>query len=124
MSKRRNIISEDKYKGKELTYEEYKGYKELIWWIEDNVFKFSDTEGLSRTEGKYLSYKILDLIKKGYTCEEILNTFKFTYIDIQYAFQHNRFNDYRHKINFIFKKIIENIDDMRERMSRVKGIRP
>lgn len=124
MSKRRCIVSEDKYKGTELTYEQYKGKKELYWWIEDNVFKFSDTEGLSRTEGEYLSYKILDLIKKGYTCEEILNTLKLANIDIQYAFQHNRFNDYRHKINFMFKKIIENIDDMRERMNKVKGIRP
>lgn len=124
MSERRYIVSEDKYKGKELTYEEYKWSKELTWWISDNVFKFGDGEGLSRTEGKYLSYKIFDLIKKGYTYEEILNTFKFTYIDIQYAFQHNRFEDYKHKINFVFKKVTENIDDMRERMNKVKGIRP
>ena len=39
MSGRRYIVSEDKYKGKNLTYEEYKGLKELTWWIEDNVFK-------------------------------------------------------------------------------------
>ena len=124
MSKRRYIVSEDKYKGKELTYEQYKGSKELTWWIFDNVFKFGDGEDLSMIESKYLSYRILDLIKKGYTCEEILNTLKFTYIDIQYAFQHNRLEDYKHKINFMFKKVIENIDDMRERMNKVKGTRP
>ena len=124
MSKRRHIISEDKYKGTELTYEEYKGVKELIWWIEDNVFKFSDNEGLSRTEGKYFSYRVIDLIKKGYTYEEILNTLKLANIDIQYAFQHSKFNDYRHKINFVFKKIIENIDDMRKLMNRVKSKQP
>lgn len=124
MSKRRYIVSEDKYNGKELTYEQYKGSKELTWWIFDNVFKFDDDEGLSMTEGKYLSYRILDLIKKGYTCEEILNTLKLTYIEIQYAFQCNKFEDYRHKINFMFKKVIENIDYMRELMNRVKGTRP
>lgn len=124
MSKRRYIVSKDKYKGKELTYEQYKGSKELYWWIEDSVFKFGDTEGLSRTEGEYLKYKIFDLIKKGYTYEEILNTLKLANIDIQYAFQHSKFNDYRHKINFVFKKVTENIDDMRERMNKVKDIRP
>lgn len=124
MSRRRHIVSEDKYKGKNLTYEEYKGSKELTWWIFDNVFKFDDTEDLSKTEDEYLSYRILDLIKKEYTCEEILNTLKLANIDIQYAFQHSRFKDYKHKINFIFKKIIENIDDMRERMERVKRKQP
>ena len=121
---RRSIVSEDKYKGKNLTYEEYKGLKELTWWIFDNVFKFDDTEGLSKTEGEYLSHRITDLIKKGYTCEEILNTLKLANIDIQYAFQHSRFKDYRHKINFVFKKITENIDDMRERMERVRSKQP
>ena len=120
----RRIVSEDKYKGKNLTYEEYKGLKELTWWIFDNVFKFDDTEGLSRTESKYLSYKIIDLIKKGYTYEEMLNTLKFVNIDIQYSFKNLKFKDYRHKINFIFKKIMENIDDMRERMKRVKSKQP
>ena len=124
MSGRRYIVSEDKYKGKNLTYEEYKGLKELTWWIFDNVFKFDDTEGLSKTEGEYLSHKIIDLIKKGYTYEEMLNTFKFANIDIQYSFKNFKFKDYRHKINFIFKKIMENIDDMRERMERVKSKQP
>ena len=64
MSGRRYIVSEDKYKGKNLTYEEYKRLKELTWWIEDNVFKFDDTEGLSKTEGEHLSHRITDLIKK------------------------------------------------------------
>lgn len=124
MSGRRYIVSEDKYKGKNLTYEEYKGLKELTWWIEDNVFKFDDTEGLSKTEGEHLSHRITDLIKKGYTYEEILNTLKFVNMDIQYSFKNLKFNDYRHKINFIFKKIMENIDDMRERMERVKSKQP
>lgn len=120
MSRRRHIVSEDKYKGKNLTYKEYKESKELTWWIEDNVFKLDDTEDLSKTENEYLSYRIFDLIKKEYTCEEILNTLKLANIEIQYAFQRNKFKDYKHKINFVFKKITENIDDMRERMERVK----
>lgn len=124
MSGRRYIVSEDKYKGKNLTYEEYKGLKELTWWIEDNVFKFDDTEGLSKTEGEHLSHRITDLIKKGYTYEEILNTLKFVNMDIQYSFKNLKFNDYRYKINFIFKKIMENINDMRERMERVKSKQP
>lgn len=133
MSKRRRIVSKEKYKGKELSYEDYKASTELYWWIEDNIFRFKDDEGFSRTEGKFLALRIQGLItgqyiknnnreldRSGYTIEEISNTFKFTIMEIQYALDNYDFKDMKHKINYMMVIVENNINDMRERMKRVK----
>ena len=131
--KRRVIVSKEKYKGKDLSYEDYKALKELYWWIEDKIFRFKDGEGFSRTEGKFLSLRIQglatgqyvknnnrELDRSGYTIEEISNTFKFTMMEIQYGLDNYDFNDIKHKINYMMVIVESNINDMRERMKRVK----
>lgn len=133
MAKRRTIVSKEKYKGKVLSYEDYKGLKELYWWVEDNIFKFKDDETFSRTEGNYLALRLQGLItgqymrnskreseRGGYTIEEITNTFKLVKLDIEYGFNNKKFNDRKHKINYMMKIVEDNISDMRERMNKIK----
>lgn len=134
MAKRRVIVSKEKYKCKSISYEDYKALKELLWWIEDNIFKFKDDEGFSRTEGKLLSLRIQGLItgqyiknnsreldRTKYTIEEITNTFKYISLDIGRTFGTKRFNSVEHKINYLMKVVENNIDEIRRRMEIVKA---
>ena len=134
MAKRRVIVSKEKYKCKSISYEDYKALKELLWWIEDNIFRFKDNEGFSRTEGKLLSLRIQGLItgqyiknnsreldRTKYTIEEVTNTFKYISLDIERTFRAKRFNNVEHRINYLMKIVENNIGEIRRRMEMVKA---
>ena len=134
MAKRRFIMSEKRYKGKTIPYKDYKGLRELLWWIEDNIFGFKDDEGFNRTEAKLLSLRIQGLIKgfkdgitvnkdlqHKFTIEEITNTFKFVILDVRIAFEKKNFVNVEHKINYLMKAVESNINEMKRRMDIVKA---
>lgn len=136
MAKRRRITSEERYKGEKLPYKDYKAMIELIWWIEDDIFKFKDNEGFNRKDGKYLSLRIQGLItgqftknnsrekdRNEYTIEEIVNTFKFVSFDVKRAFETKNFVDVNHQINYMMKAVESNIEEMKRRMDVVKAKR-
>ena len=113
---------------KKMTEEEKIAWDELYTYVRKNVMGYDDNQALSsamvlRLKG-LLTNKFMENnnIKStaNYSYETILNTFKYSSLDIIKAIRTNNFKDESHKFNYILKIVEKNINTVYVRMKNVE----
>lgn len=111
-----------------MTEEEKIAWDELYTYVRKNVMGYDDNQALSsamvlRLKG-LLTNKFMENnnIKStaNYSYETILNTFKYSSLDINKAIKTNSFKDESHKFNYILKIVEKNINTVYVRMKNVE----
>jgi hypothetical protein len=113
---------------KKMTEKEKMAWDELYTYVRKNVMGYDDNQALSssmvlRLKG-LLTNKFMEnnniQSTANYSYETILNTFKYSSIDIQRALRTNNFKDESHKFNYILKIVEKNINTVYVRMKNVE----
>lgn len=113
---------------KKMTAEEKMAWDELYTYVKKNIMGYDDNQALSsamvlRLKG-LLTNKFMEnnniQSTANYSYETILNTFKYSSIDIQRALRTNNFKDESHKFNYILKIVEKNINTVYVRMKNVE----
>ena len=116
---------------KKMTEEEKLAWDELYTYVRKNIMGYDDKQALSnamvlRLKG-LLTNKFMENnnIKStaNYSYETILNTFKYSYPDIQKVLRTNNFKDEQHKFNYILKIVEKNINTVYVRMKNAEKAR-
>ena len=109
---------------KKMTEEEKIAWDALYTYVKKNIMGYDDNQALSssmvlRLKG-LLTNKFMEnnniQSTANYSYEVILNTFKYSSLDIQKALRTNRFNDEQHKFNYILKIVEKNINTVYVKM--------
>jgi hypothetical protein len=113
---------------KKMTEEEKIAWDELYTYVRKNVMGYDDNQALSsamvlRLKG-LLTNKFMEnnSIKStaNYSYVTILNTFKYSSLDINNALRTNNFKDESHKFNYILKIVEKNINTVYVRMKNAE----
>lgn len=113
---------------KKMTKEEKMAWDELYTYVRKNIMGYDDNQALSSTmvlrlKG-LLTNKFMENGKieasANYSYETILNTFKYSSLDIQRALRTNNFKDESHKFNYILKIVEKNINTVYVRMKNAE----
>ena len=113
---------------KKMTKEEKIAWDELYTYVKKNIMGYDDDQALSnamvlRLKG-LLTNKFMEnnniQSTANYSYETILNTFKYSYLDIQKALRTNNFKDESHKFNYILKIVEKNINTVYVRMKNAQ----
>ena len=112
---------------KKMTEKEKQDWENLYYHVK-NLLGYDENQALSST--MVLRLKGLStnkFIENGniestanYSYETILNTFKFSSLDIQRALRTNSFKDEQHKFNYILKIVEKNINTVYMKMKNVE----
>lgn len=112
---------------KKMTEKE-KQYWESLYYYVKNLMGYDENQSLSnamvlRLKGlltnKFMENKNIDSTA-NYSYETILNTFKYSSIDIQRALKTNKFSDEMHRFNYILKIVERNINTV---YMKTKGVK-
>lgn len=111
-----------------MTEEEKIAWDELYTHVKKNIMGYDDNQALSSTmvlrlKGLLTNKFIANNNTKdtaNYSYETILNTFKYSSIDIQKALRTNNFKDESHKFNYILKIVEKNINTVYIKMKNVE----
>ena len=110
-----------------MTEEEKKSWEELYYYVK-NLLGYDENQALSSTmvlrlkgllTNKFIENKNIQ-DGANYSYETILNTFKYSSIDIQRALKTNRFTDEMHRFNYILKIVERNINTV---YMKTKGVK-
>ena len=113
---------------KKMTEEEKVAWDELYTYVRKNIMGYDDNQALSSTmvlrlkgllTNKFIENNNIQSTA-NYSYETILNTFKYTSIDIQKALRTNNFKDESHKFNYILKIVEKNINTVYIKMREVQ----
>lgn len=113
---------------KKMTKEDKIAWDELYTYVKKNIMGYDDDQALSnamvlRLKG-LLTNKFMEnnniQSTANYSYETILNTFKYSYLDIQKALRTNNFKDESHKFNYILKIVEKNINTVYVRMKNAQ----
>lgn len=113
---------------KKMTKEDKIAWDELYTYVKRNIMGYDDDQALSnamvlRLKG-LLTNKFMEnnniQSTANYSYETILNTFKYSYLDIQKALRTNNFKDESHKFNYILKIVEKNINTVYVRMKNAQ----
>lgn len=113
---------------KKMTKEDKIAWDELYTYVKKNIMGYDDDQALSnamvlRLKG-LLTNKFMEnnniQSTANYSYETILNTFKYSYLDIQKALRNNNFKDESHKFNYILKIVEKNINTVYVRMKNAQ----
>lgn len=113
---------------KKMTEEERMAWDELYTYVRKNIMGYDDNQALSsamvlRLKG-LLTNKFMEnnniQSTANYSYETILNTFKYSSLDIQRALRTNNFKDEKHKFNYILKIVEQNINTVYARMKNAE----
>lgn len=111
-----------------MTEEEKIAWDELYTYVRKNIMNYDDNQALSsamvlRLKG-LLTNKFMENnnIKStaNYSYETILNTFKYSSLDIQRALRTNNWADEMHKFNYVLKIVEKNINTVYVKMKNVQ----
>lgn len=111
-----------------MTEEEKIAWDELYTYVRKNIMNYDDNQALSnamvlRLKG-LLTNKFMENnnIKStaNYSYETILNTFKYSSLDIQRALRTNNWADEMHKFNYVLKIVESNINTVYVRMKNAE----
>lgn len=102
---------------KKLTEKEKKDWENLYYYVK-KLLGYDENQALSSTMVLRLKGLLTNkFIENGniestanYSYEVILNTFKYSSVDIQKALRSNNFKDEMHKFNYILKIVEKNIN--------------
>ena len=111
-----------------ITSEENQDWIELYEYVRANIMGYDKNQALPSyvvvrlqglPKGKYMgSNKTLD--RANYSYKTVLNTFKYCSPDIHRALRTGGFNGEQHKVNYIFKIVENNINDVYMREKNAK----
>jgi hypothetical protein len=113
---------------KKMTEEEKIAWDELYTYVRKNIMNYDDNQALSnamvlRLKG-LLTNKFMENnnIKStaNYSYETILNTFKYSSLDIQKAIRTNNWADEMHKFNYVLKIVEKNINTVYVKMKNIE----
>ena len=111
-----------------MTEEEKIAWDELYTYVRKNIMNYDDNQALSnamvlRLKG-LLTNKFMENnnIKStaNYSYETILNTFKYSSLDIQRALRTNNWADEMHKFNYVLKIVEKNINTVYVKMKNIE----
>ena len=113
---------------KKMTEKEKKDWEELYTYVKKNVMGYDENQALSNTMVLRLKGLLTNkFIENGniestanYSYETILNTFKYSSIDINKALRTNNFKDESHKFNYVLKIVEKNINTVYVKMKNVE----
>ena len=103
-------------------------FDELYQYVKKEILNYDESQALPSSyvlrlkglrEGKYMANKKIEA-KANYSYEVILNTFKFSKIDILRAVQKKEFKSENQKFNYIMAIINNNINEVYNRMTSLK----
>lgn len=121
-------IENPEYQMPKMTKEEKEGLDAVYEYVKTNIMGYNKDQSLPNyvtirikglTTGNFMANKN---IKKNanYSYELILNTFKFCSPEIHKALRSGSFKNEQHKINYIFKIVENNINDVYIRSENIK----
>lgn len=111
-----------------MTEEEKKAWDELYTYVRKNTMGYDDNQALSSTmvlrlkgllTNKFIENKNIEA-SANYSYDTVLNTFKYSSLDIQRAIRTNNFKDEMHKFNYILKIVEKNINTVYMKMKNVE----
>ena len=113
---------------KKMTKEEKKAWDELYTYVRKNVMGYDDNQALSSTMVLRLKGLMTNKFMENgnitstanYSYDTILNTFKYSSLDINRALRTNNFKDEMHKFNYILKIVEKNINTVYMRMKNAE----
>ncbi len=113
---------------KKMTEEEKMAWDALYTYVRKNIMGYDDNQALSsamvlRLKG-LLTNKFMEnnniQSTANYSYETILNTFKYSSLDIQRALRTNSFADEMHRFNYILKIVERNINTVYVKMKNAE----
>lgn len=113
---------------KKMTEKELQDWGELYNYVKTNVMGYDENQALSKTmvlrlkgllTNKFIENKNIESMA-NYSYETILNTFKYSSIDIQRALKSNNWSDEMHKFNYILKIVEKNINTVYMKTKNIK----
>lgn len=108
---------------KKMTEKEKQDWESLYMYVK-NVMGYDDNQALSSTmvlrlkgllTNKFIENNNIQSTA-NYSYETILNTFKYSSLDIQRALRTNNFKDEQHKFNYLLKIVEKNINTVYMKM--------
>jgi hypothetical protein len=113
---------------KKMTEEEKMAWDELYTYVRKNIMGYDDNQALSSTMVLRLKGLLTNKFMENnnikstanYSYETILNTFKYSSLDIQRALRTNNFKDEMHKFNYVLKIVEKNINTVYIKMKNAK----
>lgn len=112
---------------KKMTEKEKQDWESLYYYVK-NIMGYDENQALSNTmvlrlkgllSGKFIeNNNIKD--NSNYSYETILNTFKYSYPDIQKALRTVNFKDEQHRFNYILKIVEKNINTVYVKMKSIE----
>lgn len=116
---------------KKMTEKEKMAWDELYTYVRKNIMGYDDNQALSSTMVLRLKGLLTNKFMENnniqstanYSYDTILNTFKYSSIDIQRALRTNNFKDESHKFNYILKIVEKNINTVYVRMKNAEKAR-
>ena len=111
-----------------MTEKEKQDWDNLYTYVKKNIMGYDDNQSLSnamvlRLKGlltnKFMENKSIES-KANYSYEIILNTFKYSSLDIQNALRTNNFKDEMHKFNYILKIVEKNINNVYVKIKNIE----
>lgn len=112
---------------KKMTEEEKIAWENLYYYVK-NLLGYDENQALSSTMVLRLKGLLTNkFIENGniestanYSYEVILNTFKFSSLDIQKALRSNSFKDEMHRFNYLLKIVEKNINTVYVKMKNLE----
>lgn len=111
-----------------MTEQEKIAWENLYNYVRFNIMGYDENQALSsamvlRLKGlltnKFMENNNIEA-KANYSYETILNTFKYSSLDIQRAIRTNNFKDESHKFNYILKIVEKNINTVYMKMKNAE----
>lgn len=111
-----------------MTEEEKVAWDELYTYVRKNIMGYDDNQALSSTmvlrlkgllTNKFMENNKIEATA-NYSYVTILNTFKYSSLDIKNVLRTNNFKDEMHKFNYILKIVEKNINTVYVRMKNAE----
>lgn len=113
---------------RKMTEEEKMAWERLYYYVKSNIMGYDENQALSSTmvlrlkgltTNKFIENKNIESTA-NYSYEVILNTFKYSALDIQKALRSNSWTNEMHKFNYILKIVEKNINTVYMKMKNVE----
>ena len=113
---------------KKMTEKEKQDWESLYMYVKSNIMGYDENQALSSTmvlrlkgllTNKFIENNNIQSTA-NYSYDTILNTFKYSSLDIQRALRTNNFKDEMHKFNYVLKIVEKNINTVYMRMKNAE----
>lgn len=121
-------VKNPNYTSNKMSYEEQQEWDELYEYVKINILGYDEAQLLPSyivvrlkglLQGKFMANN-KTLNNANYSYKTVLNTFKFCSPDIHRGLRSGSFRSEQHKVNYIFKIVENNINNVYLRMQNVE----